>query len=93
MLRLLRSSAPSSRRTGEAGLRQRPCRCLIDGTQEEGSSRRGEEVGAKGRRVIGAPGIRLIKVPGSRVSTESPSRNTTKKNEFGDSGTPTNSQH
>jgi hypothetical protein len=30
------------------------CRCLFDGTPEEGSSRRGEEVWAIGRRVLGA---------------------------------------
>ena len=29
------------------------CRCLIDGTSEEGSSRGGEEVGAIGRRILG----------------------------------------
>ena len=29
------------------------CRCLFDGTSEEGSSRGGEEVSAIGRRVLG----------------------------------------
>ena len=31
----------------------RQCRCLIDGTSEEGSSRGGEEVGAIGRSALG----------------------------------------
>jgi hypothetical protein len=34
-------------------LLQRWCRCLFDGTSEEGSSRGGKEVGAIGRRVLG----------------------------------------